>query len=98
MSHQLTRCLQLLIWLLLNASLYVQGYTISPSCSNYGPLGLEEDLVPMLKEAMSEAQSMAGLGLRGVSVRNVKEDDMDNSKSKLFPGARNGHFRTAERM
>jgi hypothetical protein len=52
----------------------------------------------MLKEAMSEAQSMAGLGLRGVSVRNVKEDDMDNSKSKLFPGARNGHFRTAERM
>jgi hypothetical protein len=96
MDHRPTRCLYVLTWLLLNASLYVQGYTISPSCLNYGPLGLEEDLTPMLKEAMEEAHSMASLGHR--DVRNAELDEMDNSRSKLFPGARSGHFRTAERM
>jgi hypothetical protein len=98
MDHQPTRCLRLLIWLLLNASLYVQGYTISPSCSNYEPtLGTVANLIPMLKEAMSEAQHMAGLGLDSVSVRNAEEDELDNSMSELFPGATDEHFRTAER-
>jgi hypothetical protein len=95
MCQPRTGFLHLLTWLILCASLHVQGYTIAPSCQKYGPPGSEKDLSPTIKAAMLEAQKMAELGA-GDTLDTIKGrfDRLDNSINQLFPWGMPRHFNT----
>jgi hypothetical protein len=92
MGHLATQTLQLLIWLLLHASLHVQGYMIGPSCSIIGLPGSEKDLGPSIKRSMTEVESMAKLGYRDIT--KAQEDEFDNSRSQIFPEASKQDLKT----
>jgi hypothetical protein len=94
MSYLLTRFLQLLTSLLLTARFYVQGYTMSRSCSQYNlPGSGVVDLIPTIKESMGEAKTTAEAGEASIKI-SPRNGKIDNSRSELFRGAEDHHFQT----
>jgi hypothetical protein len=83
------RISQLLTWILLHATFHVQRYTISKGCSKFGPS--KKDLVPMLKVAMVESYQLAQLGEKDI---DGPKDSMDNSRTQLFPKAKERDVKT----
>jgi hypothetical protein len=84
-----TPFLHFFAWLLLNASLHVEAYFISPSCASYGQP--RSDIGPVIEAGMEEAYSMAKSSIKS-DLHVGNDDPMDNSKLLLFPKAEAKHY------